>query len=122
MCLLFLPGIESKYPLRTVRRRGRFCRDAGDGFEDAMEGIAAHAGSFGERVEARQCLGVCDAATGLLHGHRVLFGERRRVWTAPFARPKAGLFGCFAGRIELHVVPIAAYHGRPPLLIVRKRR
>jgi hypothetical protein len=115
-----------------------------------MEVIAAHAGGFGERVEARQFIGVFDEATGLLHGHRVLFGERSRVRTAPFARPKAGLFGCFAGRIELHVltswescrarrtaidtrrlhgiveeairVPIAADHGRPTLRSVSKRR
>src|SRR5687767_3691890 len=64
----------------------------------------AHANRFGEHIEARPCLGVFDEATGLLHGRRVLFGKRSRVRTAPFARPKAGLFGRRAGRMELHVL------------------
>jgi hypothetical protein len=115
-----------------------------------MEVKAAQASGRSEHVKAWQCLGVFDDATGFLHGHHVVFGERRRVWTTPFARPKAGLFGRFAGRMELYVftsckpsrarrpaidtrrlhgiveetirVPIAAYHSRPTLLIVRKRR
>jgi hypothetical protein len=78
-------------------------RDTSDGFKEPVKMKTAHADRCGERIEARLCLGVFDAATGLLHSRRVLFGKRSRVRTAPFAWPNAGLFGRLAGRMELHV-------------------
>ena len=46
------------HPLRPLRHRVGFWRDASDGFEDTMEVIAAHADRGCECVEAGQCLGV----------------------------------------------------------------
>jgi hypothetical protein len=69
-----------------------------------MKVIAAHADCSGEPLKARHSLGVLNEATGLLHGDSVLCGERRGLRSAPLARPKAGLFGGGAGRMELHML------------------
>src|SRR6266571_7689625 len=50
------PGELVPHPLRTVRRRIRFRRDAGESFEDPLDVKAAHAGSFSERLEVRHVL------------------------------------------------------------------
>jgi hypothetical protein len=115
-----------------------------------MEVIAAHAGGCSERAEARHCIGVFDEATGLLHGHSMLLGERRFRRSTPLARPESSMLGLVARRMETDMlssrpprrtgrpaidtrrlhgiveetisVPIAADHSRPTLRIVYKRR
>ena len=71
------------HPLRTVRSRIRFRRDASEGFEDPMEVKAAHAGGGGERLEVRHVLSGLDQMASLRHHRGVLFGERRFSRSAP---------------------------------------
>ena len=88
------------HPLRPVRRRIRFRRDAGEGFKDTVEVKTAHAGSCGERREIRYILSGRDQMARLRYCCGVLFGEPRLVRSAPFTGPEACLFGLFAGCIE----------------------
>src|SRR6185437_3217637 len=93
-------------PLAPSRRGIGFRRDAGRGFEDAVEMKAAHAGDLGEDLEARLALRRLDHAAGLGDHRRLLGARRGRVGTAALARAEAGALRRLAALIKSNVFAI----------------
>src|SRR5512134_3949462 len=88
------------HPLRPVRSRIRFRRDAGEGFEDPMEVKATHASGCSEPIEVRHVLSGLNETASPGYRSGALFGERRFSRSAPFAGPETCLFGLFTRRVE----------------------